>query len=228
MQQPGLRIVTPSLAPDDDGQAGSVGQYSADETAVSIALAIMVSYLAMKPYKVKSSRVAWSCPWFSIRQDDIETLEGKTAVYNVVQLPGAVWTVPVTATGEIVLIRNYRHTVNDWCYEVPAGAVKLGQSVETTARMELREEIGGVAANLEYIGNFYTMNGVGDEVAHVFLATGVTLGQPQHEPLEIIEICPTPISEALRMAQKNEISDGTSALALLLCAPRLKSLEQQL
>jgi hypothetical protein len=40
-----------------------------------------------------------------------------------------------------------------------------------------------------------------------------------------MEIHPKPIAEVLRMAQANEISDGPSALALLLCAEKLKSLE---
>ncbi|MCI0399162.1 MAG: NUDIX hydrolase [Chloroflexi bacterium] len=143
--------------------------------------------------------------------------------YNVVQHPGAVWIIPVTPAGEVVMIYTYRYTVDDWCLEIPAGGLKPGQSLEETARAELLEEVGGTAAAWEYIGRFYTMNGIGDEVAHVFLASGVTLGQPRHEPTEVMEVRPVPIAEALRLAQANEISDGPSALALLLCTEKLKA-----
>lgn len=179
---------------------------------------------AMKPYETKSSRVVWSCPWYSVRQDEIITPDGKPGVYNVVQHPGAVWIIPVTADGKVALIRSYRYTVNDWCFEIPAGGIKPGQSLEEAARAELAEEIGGKAATLDYFGRFYTMNGIGDEVAYIFLATGVVLGKPHHEATEVIEIHPMPIAEVLRMAQANEITDGPSALALLLCAEKLRAL----
>ena len=177
-----------------------------------------------KPIKTKSSQIVWSCPWYRVRQDEIITPDGKPGVYNVVEHPGAVWIIPVTTAGEVVLIYSYRYTVNDWCYEIPAGGVKPGQSLEDAARAELLEEVGGTAEKIDYVGQFYTMNGIGDEVAHIFLAEGVTIGQTNHEPTEIIEIRPTLINEALRMAQANEISDGPSALALLLCADRLRKL----
>lgn len=181
----------------------------------------------MKPYKTISSRVVWSCPWYNIRQDAIITPDGKEGVYNVVQHPGAVWIIPVTTLGEIVLIRTYRYTVDDWCFEIPAGGIKAGQTLEDAARAELLEEIGGTAGALDFCAQFYTMNGIGNEEAHIFLATDVVLGKPQHESTEIIEIHPKPISEVLDMAQSNQISDGPSALALLLCADKLRAIETE-
>ena len=179
----------------------------------------------MKPYKTESSQIVWSCPWYRIRQDEIVTPDGQPGVYNVVEHPGAVWIIPITDAGEVVLIRTYRYTVDDWCYEIPAGGIKSGQSMEDAARTELREEIGGRAVALSHVAQFYTMNGIGNEEAQVFLATGVQLiNPPQHESTEVMEIHPTPIMEVLRMAQANEISDGPSALALLLCAEELKRL----
>ncbi|MCB8944518.1 MAG: NUDIX hydrolase [Ardenticatenaceae bacterium] len=177
-----------------------------------------------KPFRTISSRIAWSCPWYNIRQDEIITPDGQPGIYNVVQTPGAVWIIPVTPTKEIALIYSYRYTVDTWCYEIPAGGIKPGQSPKEAAQAELLEEVGGAAKTIEYFARFYTMNGIGDEEAHIFLATGVTLGKVQHEPTEVIQIHLKPIDEVLRMAQANEISDGPSALAILLCAERLKAL----
>lgn len=178
-----------------------------------------------KPIKTESSQIVWSCPWYRVRQDKIITPDGNPGVYNVVEHSGAVWIIPVTTAGEIILIYTYRYAVDDWCYEIPAGGVKHGQTLEDTALAELSEEIGGTPESLDYVGNFYTMNGIGNEVAHIFLAVNVALDQPNHEPAEVIEIRPKPIEEVLQMAQQNEISDGPSALALLLCSERLRSLK---
>jgi 8-oxo-dGTP pyrophosphatase MutT (NUDIX family) len=176
------------------------------------------------PYRTVSQQVVWSCPWYSVRQDKIITPDGRPGVYNVIQHPGAVWIIPVTADGDIVLLYSYRYTVNEWCYEIPAGGVRPGQTRYQAAEAELLEEIGGTARSLVYFGCFFTMNGIGDERAHIFLATGVTLGPTRHEATEVMEIHPRPIAEALRMARSNEISDGPSALALLLCADKLQDL----
>lgn len=173
------------------------------------------------PYQRISSRYIWKSRWYNVRQDEIRAPDGSEHTYTVVEHPGAVWVVPVTAGGEIVLEWQYRYTVGEWCWEVPAGGLLPGATPEAMARQELREEIGGTAARIERVGQFYTMNGIGTEVAHVFLATGVELGEPHREPTEIMEIKRVPIAEALRMARAGEISDGPSALALLLCEPLL-------
>jgi len=179
----------------------------------------------VKPYKTTASRIVWSSPWYRIRQDELLLPDGSSGVYNVVEKPPAVWIVPLTLAGKVVLIRNYRYTVDDWCLEIPAGSQQPQQRLAETAAQELREEIGGVARNLAYVGQFYTANGICNEISHVFLATGVTLGPPSREPTEVMETRQVSVSEALHLAATNQISDGPSALALLLCAERLRALD---
>ena len=105
--------------------------------------------------------------------------------------------------------------------EVPAGGLSLDLTPEEVARRELLEEVGGTADELHYVGQFYTSNGISNEVAYVYLATGVELGETHHEPTERMEIHPVPVEEAMRMAREGEITDGPSALALLSCEPLL-------
>lgn len=181
-----------------------------------------------KPYQTLSSRVVWSCPWYQVRQDEIITPNGRPGVYNTIEKSDAVWIIPVTADGQIAMIRSYRYTVDNWCWEVPAGSVKPGRSLEETAREELLEEVGGTAAMLEYIAPYYLANGICNEVGHFFLATGVVLGEPHHEAAEVIEVHLKPIDEVLKMARTHQITDGPTALGLLLCADQLALLGNQL
>lgn len=138
------------------------------------------------------------------------------------QAPGAVWVIPVTDKGELVLIRTYRYTVDAWCWEIVAGGLQVGKSLLETAVAELQEEIGGVAQEWQHLGQFYTASGFCDEVGHYYLATGVKLSQATaHESTEIIEVHSLPISEGLRMARAGEITDSPSMAALLLAEPHL-------
>ncbi len=107
--------------------------------------------------------------------------------------------------------------------EIPAGGLSPGLAPEDVARRELSEEIGGTATDLRYVGQFYTSNGISNEVAHVYLATDVELGEAHPEPAELMEMRLVPVKEALRMAREGEISDGPSALALLWCERLLHS-----
>ena len=56
--------------------------------------------------------------------------------YNVIQKEPAVWIVPVTVDGKMILLNHYRHTVNDWYWEIPVESVKQGQTIEEAAREE--------------------------------------------------------------------------------------------
>ena len=98
-----------------------------------------------RPYEIVSSKIDWSCPWYKVRKDDIRLPDGQAAEYNVIDKGDAAIIVPLTADLEVVLIRVYRHTIDRWCWEVPAGSAKAGQDWLETATAELQEEIGGTA-----------------------------------------------------------------------------------
>lgn len=178
----------------------------------------------MKPFKQLDSKIAWSCDWYNVRQDKIQLPDGSIGQYNVVQKSPAVWVLPITANKEIVLIHQFRYTVDDWCWEIPAGGVKQGQTLEEAAHEELHEEIGGSTKQLDYGGQFYTANGVLNEVSHYFIAADVILGKPAHEPAEYMQVHTKPIAEVLQMARNHEITDAGSALVLLLAEPRLRAM----
>ena len=110
-------------------------------------------------------------------------------------------------------------------YVIPTsvGGIEPGITAAEMARRELAEEIGGQAETLREVHSFYTMPGIGNELAHIYLAEGVTLGDPHHEPSEVMERHVLPREEVLSMVMSGTITDGPSALAILLCAPHIRS-----
>ena len=160
---------------------------------------------------------------FRVRLDQVRWPDGHVGPYAYVQSTGAVWVVPVTADGQIVLIRQFRYTVDDWCWEVPAGGFHdFSGSPLDLARRELAEEIGGRSDDWVYVGSYRPGVSTIDEICHVVLARDVRLDQePRREPAEIIEVHLVPPARALEMARSGEMVDGHSALALLRCEPYL-------
>jgi len=176
----------------------------------------------MSVWETLDRHYLWQSQWYNLRQDRVRTAAGHEFTYTLIEHPGAVWVVPVTSDRQVVLIWSYRYPVGEHCVEVPAGGLLPGQSPEEAARCELLEEIGGQPAAMRYVGRFYTSNGISSEIAYVYLATGVELGEAHREPTEDLEVRWVPVDEAVRMAREGEISDGPSALALLWCEPLLK------
>jgi ADP-ribose pyrophosphatase len=174
------------------------------------------------PYRTLNSRILWRSPWYALREDQIQLPDGSRGVYTVVERPGAVWIVPVLEDGRLVLIRNYRYTVDRWLWEVPAGGLEPGAPPEENARRELAEEIGGRAESLEQVFTMYTLPGISDEKGYVFLARGVRLGETHREPSEVMERHIFSTQQVMRMIRRGEIVDGPSVLALLICAPLLQ------
>ena len=149
-------------------------------------------------FETLSRRYVWQSRWYNVRQDQLRAPDGSEFTYTVIEKPHAVWIVPVTTDGDLVLIDQYRYPIGDWCLEIPSGNVEPGMEPAAMAARELREEIGGTAQRLVRIGDFYTMNGIGDEIAEIYLALGVTMGEPQREITEVIRLQAVPVDEALR------------------------------
>jgi ADP-ribose pyrophosphatase len=171
----------------------------------------------MSAWETINSRLLWESRWYNLRQDRVRTQDGHEFTYTIIDHPGAVWVVPITVDGQVALICAYRYAVDDWCYEVPAGGLGPDGDPAEMARLELLEEVGGTASALRFVGQFYTSNGISNEIAYVYLASGVELGESHREPTELMEMRLLPVQEALRMARGGEIKDGPSALALLWC-----------
>jgi len=163
---------------------------------------------------------------FRVRRDHAIWPDGVERPYAFIEVGPAIIIVPVTASGEVVLIREFRYTVDAWMWELPAGGTHdfYGDDLADLERSELREEIGGEAEMLEFVGLYRSGVGLIDQQFHIYLATDVRLGDNHLEPGELIEIHPTPIDRALAMVHSGEIIDGPSAFALLRCEPRLRAM----
>ena len=161
-----------------------------------------------------------------LRVDRLDIAGRGEIQYAYLERGESVIIVPALADGRLALIRQYRYPVDRFCYELPAGCCRDtgGAALETVARNELREEIGGSAGALEYVTWFYSSSSISDEVCHIFFASDVTLDQATDtEPGEHIDpplLLPAP--EALALVRRGEMKTGTCALAILHCEGRLR------
>lgn len=119
---------------------------------------------------------------------------------------------------QLLLVRQYRYAAERYLYEIPAGRLDAGESPLECAIRELKEETGCTAERVEPLTTIYTTPGFTDERIHLFMATGLSMGESQREADEFIEVVNFPLSEVLAMIERGEIVDGKTLVAILFAA----------
>jgi ADP-ribose pyrophosphatase len=146
---------------------------------------------------------------FRIDIDRVRLPHGREVDLEIVRHPESVVIVPIDEEGRVVLIRQYRYAVDHVMWELPAGSIDPGESLEGATRRECHEEIGLWPVSVERLGAFHPTPGYCDEVMVFFKATGLT--RPAHEahqdPDEDIEPHAVPLDEARAMIARGEITD---------------------
>ena len=143
---------------------------------------------------------------------------------DIVRHPGAVAVVAVTDEDAVVLVRQYRPAVDRWLLEVPAGTCDVdGEPPEVTAVRELAEEVGYAASGLTLLVRTAITPGFCDEIAHVFLATGLRRVATDRQGAEeaFMEVAEIPLDEFDAMVDAGEIVDASTILGVGLARRRL-------
>lgn len=128
--------------------------------------------------------------------------------------PGSVVVLPILNDGRLVLIRNYRCTLDRTLLELPAGTLAAGERPAAAADRELLEETGFRAGRLSELLAFYPAPGISDERMWLYLAEDLRPGATRLEADEEIRVEPTTLAEALSMSRDGRIADGKTMIGL--------------
>jgi ADP-ribose pyrophosphatase len=127
---------------------------------------------------------------------------------------------PLTADGDVLLVRQFRAGARSLIEEIPAGLLDVeGEDPSGCAARELFEETGFRHTSLEPLAAFHLSPGSSSELVHLFVARTGT--EPEHEPEDGIEVIRRPFDGAVADAHVGRIDDAKTALALLLADARM-------
>ena len=127
--------------------------------------------------------------------------------FVVLDSPDWVNVVPLTADGQVVLVRQYRHGIRRVTLEIPGGMVDANESPEAAALRELGEETGFVAERVRFLGRVSPNPAIQNNFCHSFLAEGCCrTTQPRPDPYERIEVVLRPLGQIAELIRREEIA----------------------
>jgi ADP-ribose pyrophosphatase len=144
---------------------------------------------------------------------------GAAVTLEVLRHPGAAAAIPLHDDGTVTLIRQYRHAGGGFMWEIPAGKLEPGEDPAACAARELAEE-AGLEGVLERLMVLHTTPAFTDERIWIYAAHGLRPVAQALEGDEVLTVHRLPLREAEAMVRRGEITDGKTALAILLSADR--------
>jgi ADP-ribose pyrophosphatase len=188
-------------------------------------------------YERLASETVYEGRVITLVKDTVAMPGGGNSVREVVRHPGAVAIVALDEQDDVVLLRQYRHPVGGYLWELPAGLRDAdGEPPLETAKRELAEEVELAAERWSLLTTSYSTPGFCDELILVYLAEGLSaVERPEgftveHEELDL-EVQRVPLAEAVQRVFDGDIRNAAAVIGLLAAAqvrasaPKLRAVD---
>ena len=155
---------------------------------------------------------------FSLERQELER-DGAHKEALVVRAPDWVNVIPVLDDGRVLLIRQWRYGIATECLEIPGGLIDPGETEQQAAERELLEETGYRAGEWQLLGFTHPNPAFMSNRLTTFLATGLTLEEPDTTHLgdddEHITLLHMRFSRALDLIRAGALVDAKSVSCIL-------------
>ncbi|HEY2646782.1 MAG TPA: NUDIX hydrolase [Candidatus Acidoferrales bacterium] len=179
------------------------------------------------PWTVLSQSTVYENKWIRVEHHDVLSPSGGPGVYGTVHYKEqATGVLPIDENGNVILVGQYRFPLRNYSWEIPEGGGAHNATALESAKRELREECGLMAACWQELLVMDLSNSVSDEGSTTFLAWELSEVPAQPDETEKLEIARVPFWDAVDRAKRGEIRDAISVAALLRAA--LMSLQGEL
>jgi ADP-ribose pyrophosphatase len=145
--------------------------------------------------------------FLTLKCDTVRLPDGKTAIREYVEHPGAVMVIPLFDDDQVLMERQYRYPIGKVMLEFPAGKLDPDEGALRCAERELREETGYSAREFVFLTRIHPVISYSTEFIDLFLARGLTAGESALDDGEFLETLRMPASEVLAQVKDGRISD---------------------
>ncbi|RZL49698.1 MAG: NUDIX hydrolase [Pedobacter sp.] len=168
------------------------------------------------PWKVLSSEKIYDNNWISLTEHQVLNPAGGKGIYGEVHFKNiAIGILPLDEEYNTWLVGQYRFPTKCYSWEIVEGGGMVGTDPLESAKRELAEETGLTANRYTELQRMYLSNSVSDELAIIYIAQDLKLGQSSPEETEELVVKKVPFATAYQMVIDGEIADSISITAIL-------------
>lgn len=160
-------------------------------------------------------KLAYKGSMLDVYSDTIKTPDGKLVNYDHIHHPGAAAVIPVLDDGRVILVKQYRNSLDRYTLEIPAGGIESGEDTITSARRELEEETGYKCGRIIPFLNVVTAVAFCNEVVDIFIADKLTKTSQNLDPEEFINVEIYSLEELSKKIFSGEIQDSKTVSAIM-------------
>ncbi|WP_257658640.1 NUDIX hydrolase [Parapedobacter lycopersici] len=174
-------------------------------------------------WKTLSSEYLVRAPWAVLRKDRCQMPNGHIVPeYYVLEYPNWVNMVALTADNQFILIKQYRHGVQQEVLEIPGGVIDPGEDAPNAAVREMLEETGYRFAHIEPLSDLFPNPATSTNKTTSYLLTGGVKVQEQalddQEEIDVVLASPEEVKQLL---QENRFGQALHTAALFYGLLRL-------
>ena len=167
------------------------------------------------------SKLVYEGRILDLRVDTVRLPSGRLTTREIAEHSDSVCMVPLDNRGKVLLVRQYRKSVESNLLEVPAGGIDENEAPEAAALRELQEEVGYTARKIVRLAGFWVSPGWCTEFMYAYLATELSPAQLEADFDEDIAVIRVPLADTLDLITRGEIQDAKSVASLLLAMRHL-------
>jgi ADP-ribose pyrophosphatase len=171
-----------------------------------------------EPPQLLQQRLSYQGRVFQFEVSKLRLPNGVEGEWECVRHPGGALAVPITNDGQLVLVRQYRFSLQARILEFPAGTIDLGEDPAMTVKRELEEEAGYRAHHWQSLGKFALAPGYSDEYIYAFLARDLEklIHPPAQDADEDIEVILMSFAEMEAAIAQGESIDAKTITSFYL------------
>jgi 8-oxo-dGTP pyrophosphatase MutT (NUDIX family) len=175
-------------------------------------------------WKTLSAETVYENAWVEVSHRDVINPSGNKGIYGVVKFKNqAIGVIPLDENDNIYLVGQFRYAIDEYSWEIPEGGGLLGGDPLDAAKRELKEETGLTASKWTKLARIHTSNSATNEEGFLFIAEELVQMDAEPEETEDLQVKKIPLTEAVEMVMRSEITDSLSVCAILMTA-RLKGI----
>jgi ADP-ribose pyrophosphatase YjhB (NUDIX family) len=168
------------------------------------------------PWQIVSSEEKYNNKWINVTEHQVINPSGNPGIYGAVRFKNqAVGVIPLDEENNTWLVGQYRFMLNQYTWEIPEGGAPFGEDPVEGAARELEEETGLHAERYTKIVEMHLSNSVGDELATVYLAQGLSQHTAMPEDTEQLLVKKVPFEELYQQVIAGKITDSMTVAAAL-------------